>query len=228
MESNSSISSNCSITLEDCLYVLSDQERELLYQNSSLLHFGKGEMVIRQDFSASHLYLLESGLISLNVFDDHRVSTVKLLTSQSFIGIMSSFTHNKIDFTATALQDSRIRLVEMEVFEKLIKKNGEFAYIFLRHLSELTNDMINWMVKIKGRDVCGALAMVLLEFSEIYQNDFFELPVSIKKLSGIIGFPKDDVIETLATLDRDGIVAVGEKYVEIIDSKRLQNIVEIR
>lgn len=227
MDYNNSISSNCSITLEDCLQMLSMDEKEMLYENSTVLQYSKGEMVIRQDFSASHLYLLESGLVSLNVFDDHRVATVKLLTPQSFVGIMCSFASKKLDFSATALTETTIRLVDMELFEKIIKNNGEFAYLFIRHISTLTNDMVHWIMRVKGRNVDGALAMVLVEFSAIFQQSIYELPVTRKELAGIIGYSKESVINTLSAFNKDGIINVNDKQIEILDKERLKNIINI-
>jgi CRP-like cAMP-binding protein len=179
-------------------------------------------MIIRQDFSASHLYLLESGLVTLNVFDDHRVSTVKLLTPQSFIGIMCSFAGRRLDFSATALQNSTIRLVEMDTFERITKNNGEFAFMFIRYISSLTNEMVHWIMRVKGRNVDGAIALILLEFSGIYQSEEFELPVTRKELASIIGYSKESVINTLSQFNKDNIIHIREKSVAIIDAKRLR------
>ncbi|PLW96052.1 MAG: hypothetical protein C0593_12560 [Marinilabiliales bacterium] len=214
-------SANCNLSLNDCITALSPGEKELLLRESSVLSYKKGEMIIRQDFSASHLYLLESGLVTLNVFDDRRVSTVKLLTPQSFIGIMCSFAGRRLDFSATALQNSTIRLVEMDTFEQIIKTNGDFAYLFIRYISSLTNEMVHWIMRVKGRNVDGAIALILLEFSEIYQSTDFELPVTRKELASIIGYSKESVINTLSHFNKDNIIRINEKNVSILDSKRL-------
>ena len=216
----------CKITLNDCFSELSKEDMNYLRENSNVLHYKKSEMIIRQNFSASHLYLLEKGLVNLSVFDDHKISTVKLITPDNFIGIMCSFASKKLDFSATALQDSEVRLVEVDSFKKLLKRNGEFAYKFIRHLSTLTNEMVHWIMRIKGRNVDGALAIILTEFAEIYGSNQFDLPVTRKELASIIGYSKESVINTLSTLNRDNVISVCEKHIEILDPARLESIIQ--
>ncbi len=226
MNLESITNSGCNVTLEDCFAILKDEEKNMLYANSSLLNYRKGEMIIRQNFSASHLYLLETGIVTINVFDDHRVSTVKILTEMNFIGIMCSFAGRQLDFSATALQDSEVRLIDMDAFQSILKRNGNFAFQFIRHISTLTNDMVHWIMRIKGRNVDGALAMLLMEFASIYKSNQFELPLTRKEFAAIIGYSKESVINTLSSFNKDRIIEVKDKSVTILDIDRLNLIIQ--
>lgn len=218
--------SQSKITLNDCFSELCKEDINYLRENSNVLPYKKGEMIVRQNFSASHLYLLEKGLVNLSVFDDHKISTVKLITPDNFIGIMCSFASKKLDFSATALQNSEVRLIEGERFKELLTRNGEFAYKFIQHISTLTNEMVHWIMRIKGRNVDGALALILTEFAEIYGSNRYDLPVTRKELASIIGYSKESIINTLSTLNKDNVINVSEKHIEIIDPTRLESIIQ--
>ncbi|MBI9035818.1 MAG: Crp/Fnr family transcriptional regulator [Bacteroidales bacterium] len=210
------------ITAKDCFNALNPEQQGIIKNNTTILEFKKGETIIKQGFVASHVLYLESGLAKLDVTNDHKTSTVKLLYDGAFIGIICSFACKSIDFSAKALENTIVHMIDMTIFQELIRQNGEFSLKLVQHMSSLTNNMIHWITRISDKNIDGALAILLLEFSDIYKNSKFKLPVTRIGLAEMAGYSKESVIHTLSRFNKDGIVNVSDKQIEIMERDRLE------
>ncbi|WP_195715223.1 Crp/Fnr family transcriptional regulator [Ancylomarina sp. 16SWW S1-10-2] len=195
-------------------------------KSTTTLQFAKGETIIKQGFVASHILYIENGLVKLDVTNDSKLSTLKLLTNDSFVGIICSFACKNHDFSAIALEDTTIRMIDMDLFLSLIKENGEFALKLMRHMSQLTNDIMHRTSRLSRKNVEGSLAMILLEFKNIYRSTRFTLPITRIGLASIAGCSKESTINTLAKFHNDGIIHVKDKCITILKPENLDLIIK--
>ncbi len=204
------------VSTQDCFNALTEDQKKMVQNSTTMLEFESGETIIKQGYVASHILYLEKGLAKLEVTNDAKTSTVKLLGNDSFVGIMCSFACHSLNFSAVALEDCTIQMIDMEVFLSLVRENGEFAIKFIRHMSAKTNSMVHWMSRLSNKNVAGALTMILLEFSEIYASHIFTLPVTRVGLSALVGCSKESVINVLTQFHEDGLLEVNGKHIKIL------------
>lgn len=214
-----------SISAKDCFDSLTPNQKDLVEKSTTLLQFTKGETIIKQGFVASHILYLEKGLAKLDVTNDSKLSTLKLISNNSFVGIMCSFACKSLDFSALALEDTTIRMIDMDLFLSLIKENGEFALKLMRHMSSLTNDIMHRTSRLASKNVEGSLAIILQEFREVYNNSFI-LPVTRVGLASLAGCSKESTIHTLAKFHNDGIIQLKDKCITIIKPENLDLIIK--
>lgn len=214
------------VSAKDCFDSLTPNQKEQVERSTTLLQFAKGETIIKQGFVASHILYIEKGLAKLDVTNDSKLSTLKLLSNDAFVGIMCSFACKSLDFSAVALEDTTIRMINMDIFLSLIKENGEFALKLMRHMSSLTNDIMHRTSRIAGKNVEGSLAMILMEFNQIYKSSSFTLPVTRVGLASLAGCSKESTINTLAKLHKDGIIQLDDKSITIIKPESLDLIIK--
>lgn len=204
-----------------CFEVLSVQEKLILENGTTLLHFEKGETIVKEGYAASHVFLLESGMAKLDVLNDGRRQTVKILPPHSFIGIVCSFAGKNMEFSSVALSPSVVHLIDRDAMEELVKNNGEFACRLIKHMSFLSNEMIHSLTRFHSKNVDGALAILLLDMLRIFNHNEFKLPLTRKEMAEIIGYSKESVIHALSRYNREGIIVVNEKNIQILDEERL-------
>jgi CRP-like cAMP-binding protein len=214
------------ISAKDCFAALTEDQKTLVENSTTILSFAKGETIIKHGYVASHILYIETGLAKLDVINDSKITTVRLLSNDSFVGIVCSFACKRLDFSAVALEDTIIRMINMDVFLKLIGENGEFALKLIRHMSSGTNSMVNWMSRLFNKNVEGSLAIILIEFSEIYASNYFTLPVTRVGLSSLAGCSKESVIHVLNKFDNDGIIALNGKEIRILKLESLNLIIK--
>jgi len=215
-----------SFSAKDCFDSLTPDQKKMVEKATTLLQFAKGETIIKQGYVASHILYIEKGLAKLDVTNDSKLSTLKLLSNDSFVGIMCSFSCKSLDFSAIALEDTTIRMINMDLFLSLIKENGEFALKLMRHMSSLTNHIMHRTSRLAGKNVEGSLAMILQEFSEIYASNSFSLPVTRIGLASLAGCSKESTIHTLAKFHNDGIILLKDKLISILKPESLELIIK--
>lgn len=114
----------------------------------------------------------------------------------------------------------------MKLFEKFVHQNGEFACHIIKHMSIITNELVHRISRFTHKNIDGALSILLLDFSRIYQSDTFMLPIKRKEMANMLGYSKESVINTLSKFNKEGILKVSDKKIEIINKQKLQQIGE--
>ncbi|HET7734001.1 MAG TPA: helix-turn-helix domain-containing protein, partial [Paludibacter sp.] len=69
----------------------------------------------------------------------------------------------------------------------------------------------------------GNMADALLEFSDkIFMSDTFVLPLSQAELANLVDTSRESVSRVLTEFDKDGIIGINGKQIEILNKKSLQ------
>ena len=215
-----------SVSANDCYDALTTAEKEMVENSTTILSFAKGETIIKQGFVATHVLYVEQGLVRLDVTNDHKSSTVGLLGKESFVGIICSFACKSIDFSAVALEETVINMFNLDLFRSHIKENGEFALKLIMHMSSSTNRMVHWISRLAAKNVDGSIALILQEFSLLYESSAFTLPVTRIELASLAGCSKESAINVMTRFHNDGIILLKDKDVTIIDEHRLDMIIQ--
>lgn len=204
--------------------LLNNQERSLLLSSLSQTHFNTGDTIVKQGFSAPAILFLESGVVKLNVEHNGKGSTFKIISKGNFIGLMCSFVNKRLDFSAIAAAPSVVTMIDRAIFESLIRDNGIFAVYIVKMMSNMTNSVVHNMITLSHKNVVGSVASLLLDMTEVFNSNVFMLPFTREELANSLGYSKESVINTLSDFQRDGIIDIKAKRVEITDLNQLINI----
>ena len=216
-----------SISAEECFGALSEEEKMELQSCKVEVTFEKGETIIKRGFVASSIIYIEEGLAKLDILIDGKVTTVSLVPEKSFIGIICTFANRNINFSSIALEKTRVSLIDMSFFEKMIRQNGEFAFLLIKYMSRITNQLVHHITRYSHKNIDGALSILLLEFASTYKSDTYKIPVSRKEMANILGYSKESVINTLSKFNRDGLIEVKGHQIRIINRAMLKQICEL-
>jgi len=208
----------------DCLNKLSESEKELLVNHKTEVIYQPGECIVKRGMLVNNVLYLNEGLVKLEFINDQKPTTVALINSHAFIGIVCCFAFEKFDFTVTALEETKVSFIEIEVFRKLIESNGAFALSLIQHMSGVSNGLLHRLTSIYQKNIDGVLSMLLLEFHKIYGSVSFKIPMSRVEIAKMLGYSKESVINTLSKFNKEGIIKVKDRNIEILDLKKLQQI----
>jgi len=212
------------ISAMDCFEALNEEEKERLNQNISRAQFKKGEIIIKEGFVASNIMLIESGLAKLQVTNDNKESTLSLLKRNQFIGIICTYACSHLNFSAVALENTSVIVIDIHLFNSFIENNGQFALRLTQHISGITNQMVHWLTRLKNKNIEGALAMLLLDFVQIFEKENLILPFTRKEMAEMLGYSKESVINTLSKFNKEGIIKVSDKEIQILKMEKLKMI----
>lgn len=207
-----------------CLNNLTEEEQNELLEYKNDIVFEPGEIIVKRGIAVSHILYLIEGLAKLEIINDGKPSTVGLVQSHSFIGIICCFAFENFDFTATALERTKVSFIDKTIFEKFIKTNGNFALDLIKHMSGVSNGFFHRITTLSQKNIDGALSIVLLDFAKIYKSNNFTIPMVRKDLANMLGYSKESVINTLSKFNKEKIIKVSDRKIEIINSKKLTQI----
>lgn len=193
-----------------------DAREEIAYSKSEVIH-AEGDNI--QDFK-----YLKNGLMKLyRVTDSGEEQIITITRPYEFVSNVSVFHEERYRYSLSALEDSVVCCIPIELIRELIVSNGNFALNLLTALSRTSENIISLGLEIRKRNLAGRIAYVLLYFSgEIYRSRIFDLPVSRKEIADLISMSSANVIRTFSEFRRDGIIKSNGRTIEIADMSKLE------
>jgi len=211
---------------KNCLSTLNQEEKNELFNSSSSLRFEEGELVVKKGTPVHNLYFLKSGLVELSLKQDSKNQALNLLFQGEFIGINCVYSGTSYRFSAKALTNCTIEIFSKDLFSKLLQTNKEFAMAFIKYISMVNENFLNWHMNLKEKNSAGALAFLICEFEKNTGKSTFNIPLTRQDIARIIGFSKESVLKNLADFRKEGIIESNGKLFSIINFARLQDIAQ--
>lgn len=208
---------------------LSADELKLINDKKTERYYRKGENICLEGEEISSFMYLQSGLVKLYKTEvnskEHIISIAK---PKDFIGLLSIFSNTKHIYSITALEDSIVCFVDLDIIRNLIKTNGIFAIDFFEKISSVSDSVIKTRIDINTRQLRGRIAYILLFFAKhIYDSYKFNLPISRKEVAELIDMSTENVIRVLSEFRKDGLIEIEGKNIEIINIEKLEKIYEL-
>jgi CRP-like cAMP-binding protein len=113
--------------------------------------------------------------------------------ARGFTGLQAVFSDEPYQYSAVAVEDTVILMVDITVVRQIINQNGRFASAFLKQSSREGIGIMTKLLNQFYKQLPGRVAEMLLYFShEIYKNPAFELPLSRQELAEFAGNHKGE------------------------------------
>ena len=208
--------------------LLTEDEKQLIDEHSVSIIFKKGETVCKRGAFASHIYFLEEGLVKVYLEERNKNLILTLFTKNNLLGLSSVFEgNNKLPYSVSTYTDSRVRMIDIQVFRQLLQQNSEFSYRIINLLNEKTSQIYGRFFSLTQKQLHGRLADILLCLSNrIFKSKSFELPLSRADLGDLTGMSTESVIRMMKEFKDDGLIGMHCKNIELLDVARLERINE--
>jgi len=208
--------------------LLSTDEKLLIDEHSVSIPFKKGETVCKRGAFASHIYFLEEGMVKVYLEERNKNLILTLFTKNNLLGLSSLFDgNNKLQYSVSTYTDSVVRMIDIQIFRQLLKKNPEFSYQIINLLNEKTAQIYGRFFSLTQKQLHGRLADILLCLSNrIFKSKSFDLPLSRADLGDLTGMSTDRVIRMMNEFKDDGLIDMHCKNIEPLDLTRLERISE--
>jgi len=210
----------------ECFETLSNLDFDSIAKNSTILSFSKGENIIKQGSFTTHICYVLNGLAKLNVSANNKNNTVRIIPKDRFIGLQYAFCDNINHFSAIAVEDSSILMIDINSFKQLMTTNGFFALEIAKTISIICEKMTSRILMYRTKNIDGSLASFILHYSKIFKGEEYRIPFTRVEIAEMIGYSRESVIHTFTKFGKDGIIEVKDKNIKIIDRELLQGICE--
>lgn len=196
---------------------LKEDEIEEIMQHSNIVKYDKREVIFRQGTRTSHIMFVKSGLIK--IFKEGRNNKyiiLKIAVPNDFLGLLSIYGGDTHQYSASATESSEICFIDIDVFNKILKSNGEFTVKIINLISNDGLFIFSRLMSQSHKQLPGRIADVILYFSEvIFKSNEFEFPFTRRELAELAGTTKESFIRTLAEFKHDKIINLDGAKVTI-------------
>jgi CRP-like cAMP-binding protein len=212
---------NCSFKTK-ATSMLSEMSLDQLTSNHLELKLKKGDSIIKQGTYSTNVIFLRTGLAKIHIAGPYNEQIVKMVNAPSYLGLPTTFGSKINQYSVTAVSDAEVCFIDLEIFQSILDENKEFTreliQVFCKNELESFRRCANRTQKL----IRGNMADAILEFSDIiFKSDTFILPLSQAEFANLVDTSRESVSRVLAEFDKDGIIKISGKQVEILDKTRL-------
>ncbi|MCB9283559.1 MAG: Crp/Fnr family transcriptional regulator [Lewinellaceae bacterium] len=206
--------------------VLNEKELEWMSGKVQRVVYEKGENLFHEGTLNGHIFYLKRGLVKLHMkVTEQKDFILKVATAPCFLGLSTIFGDRINRYSATALEPSRVCMIDVATFNHLILHNGPFAYEILADICKDDLSTYRRYVQLIHKQTPGRLAGVLLFFSKkVYKSDHYELPLDRSELAEFMGLSREIVTRTLMQFREDGLIDIDKKHISILKPMVLMDI----
>ncbi len=197
--------------------ILTDEQINQLKINGKSVQFKKKDVIFRQNTFTSHIMFVEEGLIKL--FRDggsDKSIILKIATPGYFLGLISIFGNETFQYSATAIEDSKVFFIDINTFSSILENNGKYSIFLLKEICKDSLNIFERTISQYQKQLPGKIADIILYFAEqIYNSYTFVFPLTRNELAELTGTTKESFIRTLSEFKNDKIIELDGKYVKI-------------
>ena len=209
-----------------CFKELIPSELEFINLNKTQILYRKGENICKQGAFASYVLHISEGLVKLYLESPNNKNiNIKILKTTEFIGLSSIYGDNIYNYSAIALTDSTICLIEKSSIKKLLRDNGNFASEVIKWYCANEKQLFNKIKSLGNKQMHGKLADALLYLNNDSFNEFrlFSL-LSRNDIAEFACISVESTVRLLTEWKKEGIISLDRKNINILDRKRLHEI----
>ena len=189
----------------------------------SHIRYKKGETIVKEGARVTDILYVIEGLVKMYIEGPDKNIIIKLLNSDDYIGLTSLFGDDTYYFTAVALKETKVCIINREGIKDLITLSCDFSRELSNWYCKNYNIMLTKCLNLGLRQLNGKLANTLLylnreEFKEI---DIFSY-ISRKDLAELSGMSMESVVRILSEFRDEKIIEIKGKKIEIMDLERLK------
>jgi CRP-like cAMP-binding protein len=208
---------------------VSTSEIESICSRKTESTYKKGEMIIREGDDIEQFIYLKEGLVKLfKKGVNEKDQIICFARPLDFVSLLSIFSEKQYHYSVSALEDAVTCNISLVEITNIAQLNGKFTLGLMEKMNKATDRIILDFLKVKKKRLNGRIAYMLLYFSrEVYKSNAFNLPVSRKEMAEYIGMTVENVIRTLSDFKKDQIIKIDGTLIEIIETQRLERILEL-
>jgi len=198
-----------------------DAKRQIAYR--------KGETIFKQSTYISHIVFIRSGIVKIFTEGYNNKNIIlRFVQSGEYIGLPFLFNNNYSYYTATALNNVELCLIEKNVFADLVLNNTEFKKQIFNIISNDTGILYQKITSLGTKQLHGRLATTILNLvkqEKDGENIFSYL--TKKELAEFSGMSIESLMRLLNELKSDRIIVQEGKKIIINDYEMLVKLSQV-
>jgi CRP/FNR family transcriptional regulator len=202
---------------------LNNCQVEQLEKNHAVVKFKKGASIIRQGMFSTNVVFLRNGLAKMHLNGPYHEQIVRVIKAPTYLGLPTTFGDKINQYSITAVIDSEVCFIDMNVFSMVLRENSDFSTHIIQELSKSELETYRRCANRTQKQVRGNLADVLLDFADnIFGSDEYTLPLSQSEIGNWVDASRESINRLLSEFVSDKIIDMKGKRIHILNKASLQ------
>ncbi len=209
--------------------VLTDEEKEYLEQNYSIVKYKKNQIIYQEGEEPTGLLCLGQGKVK--IFKEGvggRDQIVRLAKAPGFIGYRAFFAEEKHIATAVVIDPCTIFYIKKEVINRLLLSNNQLCLNIIRSFATELGFSRYRTVTLTQKHIRGRLAESIVILRDIYgyedDNCTLNIYLSREDLANFSNMTTSNAIRTLTNFVKEKVIVVDGRIIKILDEEKLERI----
>lgn len=191
-------------------------------------YFKKHDIICKQGTEVTHALFLVKGSAKLYIEGiNHRNIILYILKPPAYIGLLSFFESPFYFYSVSALEESEVCFIELDLVKKLYIENHDLLLCLNKAFGKSVSNIMKKIISLNQKQIRGRIAENLIYLSEIYNNHRFRLHVSRKEIGEMTAISEENTVRLLSEFSRENIISIEGKEIEILDMPLLRKICEV-
>ena len=203
---------------------LDQRDREDLARSAGLRLFDRGETIFERGVPAVNLYCVVAGAVRVQRSGPGgRVKVLHLLTAPSLVAEVAVLMG--IDYPAAAVcaEPCTVLVLPRRELQALFRRDEDLALRVLGAAMARLHELTSSLAAHGQRSSVARVASYLLGLAHT-QGERIGLPAAKKDVAGYLGLQPESFSRALASLRKQGLVAVEEQVVRLLDRPALERL----
>jgi CRP/FNR family transcriptional regulator len=188
----------------------------------------KHEKICRQGDTVTHAIYLVDGTAKLFIegINSHNI-ILYLMKPPAYIGLLSFFESINYTYSVTALEESRICMVDLDYLKALYLENHDVLLKLNKAFGKSVALIMNKIICLNQKNTRGRIAESLLYLSDFYGSSEYTLSLTRKELGEMSAISEENTVRLLTEMRKEGIISVEGRQVKINDKSILRKISDL-
>lgn len=192
------------------------------------VQFRKNEKICKQGDSVSHAIYLVEGTAKLFIegINGHNI-ILYLMKPPAYIGLLSFFESIKYTYSVTALENSRVCMVDLDYLKSLYLENHDVLLKLNKAFGKSVALIMNKLICLNQKNTRGRIAESLLSLSGFYGSNRFVIPVTRKELGEMSAISEENTVRLLTEMKNEGIISIAGRQITLNEKNLLRKISDL-
>ncbi len=224
-DNNTANCTNCE-HFSRCFQHLFPDELEFITDKKIQLTYLAGETLFKQGAFAPYVLFVIEGVVKVYIqTGSNKQMNIKLAAEGDYLAFSSVFDENIYNYSAVALKDSTVCMIDKTALRKLFLSNSEFAMNITSRNCRNEAWLLDMLKNISYKQMRGKLASALIYLSseKFLTQDIF-LYLTRKDIADFASITTESTIRFIKEFEKEGVLKLEGKSIAITDRRALDEI----
>jgi CRP-like cAMP-binding protein len=185
--------------------------------------YAPGALICREGEEGDEMYIIQKGKVRVSKRFAGKTHVVSILEKGDFFGEMAIVNRIQRTATVTAIEPVELLVFDREGLENMITRNARIALTIIDKLCRRLQDAHWKILHLVKRDAEGLIALHLRHLFQELPNGLCSCPYerTLEEVSMNLELPMEEVRAALERLGAQGILALTEDTITLVDGEKL-------